>query len=115
MKYKNSQSSEVYNDIGAKIYIYHGILKVDILNYRLDESEGGKLFHELDDSNFIIPDSIVTIDNSGVFSVIPDPDIEKILFLVESNYYKNEELKVFFSRDLTYFQEKHTHTILFSK
>ena len=115
VRYKDNLSDEIRNDIGSKIYIYHGILKVDILNYKLDDSEAGRLFHELDDSKSIRPDKIETVDHNGVFSVVPDPGIEKILFLVASSHYKNEGLKVFFSRDLTYFQEKHTNTIVFSK
>ena len=115
VRYKDNLSDEIRNDIGSKIYIYHGILKVDILNYKLDDSEDGKLLHELDDSKSIMPDKVETVDHNGVFSVVPDPGIEKILFLVASNHYKDEGLKVFFSRDLTYFQEKQTNTIVFSK
>lgn len=114
VNYTPSFSSSVYKDVSSKIYMYYGITKTDVLNYKLNESENGVLYHEKDVTKIITPDSVGTVDINGIFSVIPDKEINKILFQVESNYYKDKGLKMFLSEDLSYYQEKYRHTITFN-
>lgn len=114
VNYKSRINSETGKDIGSKIYIYYGLLQTDLLHYKQNESKDGIIYHVRDNSNVITPDSIGEVDINGIFSFIPDTGIEKILFQVESNYFKDKGDRLFFSKDLSYYQGRYMHTITFT-
>ena len=113
VQYAWVNTNDIHPDVLSKVYIYYGLLTTDVQHYKLNESKNGVLYHERDNSKVIKPDSVGVVDINGKFSMHPDMKMGKILFQIESNYYKNEGFRTFLSEDLTYHQDKYRHSVTF--
>lgn len=82
--YKDGSNQDLKADANADVFIYYGILTIDIIGFDVDNE--GILTKE---GKKISPDQISKIGQNGKCTIIPHKPNEKVTIIIKSNFYIN--------------------------
>lgn len=106
----NSFNIDTIPDVGSKLFVFHNISMIDITSY---EYKGEGVLIRKDNSPISF-NEVYTLPQSGEKSIVINKNMNKVLIIVESNYYKKDRRIVYISEDqLNYLVQTKVHKVFF--